>query len=403
MGIFDSLASALRAILANKLRSILTMLGVVIGVGSVIAMIGIGEGTKKKSLENIEVMGTNMLTVMPNWRRGNVAGGPNDVPTLKDEDVVDLKKNVPLIKLVTGTVGARSMAKFRNSNYFTQVTGGQPQIAVIRNATRMHQGKWYSMDDEAAANRVCVLGWVPYQELFGDDNAVGATVRIKNQNFEVVGVVAYKGGSGGWNPDDQVYIPLATAKTRLLGRTNLDNIVIQGSSTEFLPIMQTQVEDTLSAKRRNAGGEPLFRVMNQGEWIEQMEQQTKLLSLLLAGIASVSLLVGGIGIMNIMLVSVTERTREIGLRKAIGAKRETILSQFLLESVVMCLVGGVLGILFGLAAVTLIAGMFKVPPVINTQAIVMAFGFSAMVGVFFGLYPAMRASRLQPIEALRYE
>jgi putative ABC transport system permease protein len=403
MGIFDSLLSAFRAIAANKLRSFLTMLGVVIGVGSVIAMIGIGEGTKKKSLENIEVMGTNMLTVMPNWRRGNVAGGPNDIPTLKDDDVVDLKKNVPLIKLITGTVGARTMTKYKSANYFTQVTGAEPQISVIRNATKMHQGKWYTFEDEAAANRVCVLGWMPYQELFGNDNAVGATVRIKNQNFTVVGVVSYKGGSGMWNPDDQIYIPLSTAKTRLLGRTNLDNIVIQGWNTELLPLMQTQVEETLSRKRRNASGEPLFRVMNQGEWIEQMEQQTRLLSLLLAGIASVSLLVGGIGIMNIMLVSVTERTREIGLRKAIGARRETILSQFLLESVVMCLVGGVLGILFGLAAVSFIAGLFKVPPTINTQAIALAFGFSALVGVFFGLYPAMRASRLQPIEALRYE
>jgi putative ABC transport system permease protein len=295
------------------------------------------------------------------------------------------------------------MTKYKSANYFTQVTGAEPQISVIRNATKMHQGKWYTFEDEAAANRVCVLGWMPYQELFGNDNAVGATVRIKNQNFTVVGVVSYKGGSGMWNPDDQIYIPLSTAKTRLLGRTNLDNIVIQGWNTELLPLMQTQVEETLSRKRRNASGEPLFRVMNQGEWIEQMEQQTRLLSLLLAGIASVSLLVGGIGIMNIMLVSVTERTREIGLRKAIGARRETILSQFLLESVVMCLVGGVLGILFGLAAVSFIAGLFKVPPTINTQAIALAFGFSALVGVFFGLYPAMRASRLQPIEALRYE
>jgi putative ABC transport system permease protein len=403
MNFFDSFLSALRAITANKLRSMLTMLGVVIGVGSVIAMIGIGEGTKKKSIENIQVMGTNMLTVMPNWRRGQVAGGPTDMPTLKDEDVVDLRRNVPLINLMTGTVGARTLAKYRNTTYFTQVTGGQPQISVIRNATKMHQGGWYTMQDEANAERKCVLGWVPYQELFGDDNAVGATVRIKNQNFEVVGVVAYKGGTGNWNPDDQIYIPLATAKTRLLGRTNLDNIMIQGSNTELLAITQTQVEESLTRKRKNASGEPLFRVMNQGEWIEQMQQQTQLLSLLLAGIASVSLLVGGIGIMNIMLVSVTERTREIGLRKAIGAKREGILSQFLLESVVMCLVGGTLGILFGMAAVTFIAGMFKVPPTINTQAIALAFGFSAMVGIFFGLYPAMRASRLEPIEALRYE
>jgi len=403
MNLSDSIRTALRAILANKLRSFLTMLGVVIGVGSVIAMIGIGEGTKKKSIENIQVMGTNMLMVMPNWRRGSVAGGPNDIPTLKTEDVADLKREVPLIQYISGSVGARVIAKFGNTNYFTQVTGGEPQMAIIRNAARMHQGAWYTMEHEARADRVCVLGWVAYQELFGDDNAVGATVRLKNQNFTVIGVVAYKGGTGNWNPDDQVYIPLATAKTRLLGKTNLDNIMIQGANAELLPTTQQQVEETLGKKRKNAGGEPLFRVMNQGEWIEQMEAQTRLLSLLLAGIASVSLLVGGIGIMNIMLVSVTERTREIGLRKALGAKRESILGQFLLESVVMCTVGGLIGIGLGAAAVYLVSGLLKVPPTLNTQAIGMAFGFSACVGLFFGLYPAMRASRLQPIEALRYE
>jgi putative ABC transport system permease protein len=403
MNIADAIGTALRAIAANKLRSALTMLGVVIGVGSVIAMIGIGEGTKKKSVENIQVMGTNMLTVMPNWRRGNVAGGPNDIPTLKDEDVGDLKSSVPLIELITGSVGARASVKFKNINYSTQISGAQPQVAIIRNATKMHQGTWYTMEDEAEANRKAVLGFLAYQELFGDDNAIGTTIRIKNQTFEVIGVVAYKGGSGMWNPDDQIYIPLATAKTRLLGRTNLDNIVIQGVSAELLPIMQQQVEETLGKKRKNAGGEPLFRVINQGEWIEQMEQQTRLLSTLLAGIASVSLLVGGIGIMNIMLVSVTERTREIGLRKAIGAKRETILGQFLLESVVMCTVGGSFGILMGLSSVAFVAQALKVPPVINSTAIIVAFGFSAAVGLFFGLYPALRASRLQPIEALRYE
>ncbi len=403
MNLFDSILSALRAIGANKLRSALTMLGVVIGVGSVIAMIGIGEGTKAKSIENIQVMGTNMLIVMPNWRRGGVGGGPNEIPTLKDEDVSLLKKEVPLITLVSGTVGSRANVKHRNLTYFTQITGAEPQIAVIRNATKMLQGTWYTKEDEIAANRVCVLGYLAYDELFKGENAIGTTIRIRNQNFTVVGVVNYKGGSGMWNPDDQIYIPLATAKTRLLGRTNIDSIVMQGSQTDLLPRMQQQVEEALGRKRKNSSGEPLFRVINQGEWIEQMETQTRLLSILLAGIASISLLVGGIGIMNIMLVSVTERTREIGLRKAIGAKRETILSQFLLESVVMCLVGGILGILLGLGMVNIVAQQMKVPPAVNSTAIAMAFGFSAFVGLFFGLYPAIRASNLQPIEALRYE
>jgi len=402
VNLYDSFVSALRAILSNKLRSFLTMLGVVIGVGSVIAMIGIGEGTKKKSLENIQVMGTNMLTVMPNWRRGGMSLG-SDVPTLKEEDIKDLKDRVPLISLITGVVRSNAPAKFRNQTKNTQIFGAEPQVAIIRNATKMFQGTWYSAADEQMAERKCVLGYQVYDELFQGENAIGATVRVKNENFEVVGVIAYKGGSGMMNADDCIYIPLKTAMTRLMGKTSLDMIFIQASNSDLMAITQTQIEDTLAMKRKNASGEEMFRVMNQGEWIEQMETQTRLLSLLLAGIASVSLLVGGIGIMNIMLVSVTERTREIGLRKAIGAKRESILAQFLLESVVMCVTGGVIGIMLGYLGVIVVAKLLKVPPTVNPQAIVLAFGFSALVGLFFGLYPAMRASRLQPIEALRYE
>ena len=203
--------------------------------------------------------------------------------------------------------------------------------------------------------------------------------------------------------DDQIYIPLKTARERILGRTNLDDIVHSDKYAELMAITQSKVEDTLSAHRKNASGEPLFRVMNQGDIVEQLQTQAGLLSMLLAGIASVSLLVGGIGIMNIMLVSVTERTHEIGLRKAVGAKKESILSQFLLESVVMCVVGGILGIILGSVAVIGVAKLLKVPPLVNTQAIVLSFCFSAMVGLFFGLYPALRASSLQPIEALRHE
>lgn len=398
----DSVISALRAITANKLRSFLTMLGVVIGVGSVIAMIGIGEGTKKKSLENLQAMGTNMLTIMPNWRRGGMSVS-GDVATLKDEDVEAIKSRVPLIDHITGVVRSSAPVKFKNRSKSTQILGVEPQAKIIRNAEKTFQGAWFTDEDNRMAERKVVLGYQVFDELFGGENAVGATVRIKNENFEVVGVIPYKGGGGMMSPDDQVYIPLKTAKTRLFGKTNLDMIYAKGSNSELMSITQTQVEDVLAGKRRNASGEELFRVMNQGEWIQQMEDQTRLLSLLLAGIASVSLLVGGIGIMNIMLVSVTERTREIGLRKAIGAQRNSILSQFLLESVVMCVTGGIIGILVGYSGVAFVAKLLKVPPMVNPQAIVLAFGFSALVGLFFGLYPALRASSLQPIEALRHE
>ena len=399
----DSFQSAIRAITANKLRSALTMLGVIIGVGSVIAMIGIGEGTKKQSLDNISKMGSNMLTVMPDWRRGGQSMGATAPPSLQEEDVADLRAQVPLIKNITGVVSGNRPVIYNGKSTQTNVTGGMPEIGIIRNATKMFQGGWFTYEDNQLQKQKAVLGYQVYDDLFQGENAVGATIRIGPQNFEVVGVVEYKGGSGWRNPDDQIYIPLETAKRKLLGKNKLDQINIEASNTELMPITQIQVEEVLNRKRRNAAGESLFRVFNQGEMIEQMKEQTALLGALLAGIASVSLLVGGIGIMNIMLVSVTERTREIGLRKAIGAKREGILTQFLLESVVMCLLGGVMGIVFGSLGVIGVAKLFKVPPIINSTSIVTAFVFSAAVGVFFGLYPALRASRLEPIQALRYE
>lgn len=403
MNWLDSVESALRAIAANKLRSILTMLGVVIGVGSVIAMIGIGEGTKKKSLQELERMGSNRITVVPNWRRGTTRGN-SDASSLRVDDVERLKKRVPLITLISGQVQGQQTVKNGSNNKRTQVIGAEPQIQEIMNSTKMLAGTWYSMEDENLMNRVCVLGYQVYDELFKGDNAVGSSVKIGSHNYSVVGVVDYKGGSGWNNPDDQVYIPLTTAQNRLLGtQDRLNNITLKAFSSDLLPITQSQVENVLWETRKSATGEELFRVFNQADSLEQIQTQSQLLSWLLAGIASVSLLVGGIGIMNIMLVSVTERTREIGLRKAIGAQKGTILSQFLLESVVMCLVGGLLGVVLGIGATQFVATLLKVPPVINGTAVLLAFGFASTIGLCFGLYPAMRASNLQPIEALKYE
>lgn len=403
----DSFDSALRSIASNKLRSALTMLGVVIGVGSVIAMIGIGEGTKKKSLSELEVMGSNRITVSPNWGRGR-GMGQNDASTLREEDVQRLKDNVPAIKYITGIVSSRfsgqSVVKFGSNNKRTGVTGAEPQIRFIENSTRMHSGEWWTEIDNELKERKCVLGYTVYDELFHGENAIGATVKIANQNFEVTGVVDFKGGSGFNNPDDQVYVPLKTAQDRMLGtKDRLNMITMQAVDSTILKEVQRQVEDTLASTRRNATGEELFRVFNQAETLQVIQTQSQLLSLLLAGIASVSLLVGGIGIMNIMLVSVTERTREIGLRKALGAQRGTILTQFLLESVVMCVLGGLIGIVLGSLSVNLVAGALQVPSVVDAAAVMWAFGFSSLVGVVFGLYPAIRASNLLPIEALRYE
>lgn len=401
MNIGDQIQSALRAISSNKLRSMLTMLGVVIGVGSVIAMIGIGEGTKEQSLRNLQRMGTDMLVVWPNWRNGHVKGG--SVTVLETSDVQAIQRKVPLAKYVTGEVSGSVTANAGSNTSNTKVIGADPNIQIIQNC-QMLEGSFYTEQDEKISKRVCVLGFKVYQDLFGmGSNAVGRTIRINQDNFRILGVVSYKGGSGFFNPDDQIYTPLSTAMDRLLGKQKLDSIYIQVLNPKLMIMAQGQIEDTLDALRSNAAGQRLFMVMNQGDMIQQAQQQNDMLGALLAGIASVSLLVGGIGIMNIMLVSVTERTREIGLRKAIGAKKAVIRSQFLLESVVMCSIGGIVGILLGAAGVQLVAPLMHVPAVVNVQAVVMAVGFSLFIGIFFGLYPAIRASSLLPIEALRFE
>ncbi len=401
MNFLDQFKSSLSAILANKLRSGLTMLGVVIGVGSVITMIGIGEGTKTKSLESIAAMGSNMITVIPDFRRAGISQGSGSNSTLEMVDVKAILATVPTVQYISGGVRSGVQVQYKSKSTQTQALGCEPQMAIIRNALKMLQGEWFTADDNELTERKAVLGWQVYDQLFGGENAVGSIIRIRGQNFEVVGVVNYKGGSGFQNPDDTIFIPLKTAQKRLLGKTNVDQISIQAMNTELMPITQKLIEDTLAARRKTAAGEMQFRVFNQGEQIEQAETQTKLLSLLLAGIASVSLLVGGIGIMNIMLVSVTERTREIGLRKALGAKESGILMQFLLESVVMCLSGGLIGIGLGIVAINLVSKALLVPPIVNVQAVTVSFAFSILIGVFFGLYPAIRASKLQPIEALR--
>ena len=379
------------------------MLGVVIGVGSVIAMIGIGEGTKRKSLEQLEIMGSNRITVMPDWGRGRQAADGQSA--LRLADVERIRDRVPGVKYVLGVTSSRGQTvKFGANNHRTMITGAEPELSVVMNATKMLDGEWYTHEDELMQNRVAVLGYEVYDRLYGGERAVGTSIRVRDQNFLVVGVVDYKGGSGMMNPDDQVYIPFQTAANRVLGTKDvINNITVQAISSEFLEVTQEDIFNILYETRRSAAGESLFRVMNQAETLETIQTQSRLLSMLLAGIASVSLLVGGIGIMNIMLVSVTERTKEIGLRKAIGAKRKTILSQFMLESVVMCLMGGVLGIVLGQWAVRLVAAQLQVPPIIDATAVGSAFGFATLVGIFFGLYPAIRASKLQPIEALRHE
>ncbi|MFN8139958.1 MAG: ABC transporter permease [Fimbriimonadales bacterium] len=396
----DSFDAAVSAIIANKLRSSLTTLGVVIGVGSVIAMIGIAEGTKRQSLSRLEAMGSNMIVVFPQWGQGQRAQD-SEAQSLKLRDVEMIRAAVPTATAVSGEVRLRIQAKYSARTERSNVTGALPEVEKIRNI-RLKEGRFFTAAENAAADKVCILGFDIYNRLFGDDAAVGARVKVNNQDFEVVGVALYKGGGmGAMNMDDMIWVPLNTALTRLQKRESLSSISVQAADSSVMPYTLRQVQDTLAKTRRSASGEQLFRAFNQGELIETAEEQARILSLLLAGVASVSLLVGGIGIMNIMLVAVTERTKEIGLRKAIGATQDAILSQFLLESVALCLVGGVIGVALGLSSVYLVASLMKVPPVIVPAGIVIAFGFAALVGIIFGFYPAYMASKLQPIVALR--
>ncbi|MFW5697365.1 MAG: ABC transporter permease [Fimbriimonadaceae bacterium] len=398
----DIFSTAIRAIVANKLRSALTMLGVIIGVGSVITMIGIGEGTRQKSITELEKRGSNMISIRPEWDRSRASNGQ---VRLTMADVDKIRDFVPAVEYATGVIRDRGTFVQNGSNNFSgNLLGVQPEMRFIRNANEMHSGTWFTEADDVGLEQKAVLGYTVYEELFGEDPAVHSSIKINGRNFEVVGVVEFKGGAGWSNPDEEIYIPLNTAMKRVRETDRIEYISVTVMDSSIMLATEKDIEKVLNqGLPPTRPGEERFRVWSQEEDLAEIEQQSDLLGKLLAGIASVSLLVGGIGIMNIMLVSVTERTREIGLRKAIGAKRVTILGQFLFESIVMCVMGGAIGIALGYFAVDFVAGALQVPPIINPQAVTIAFAFSVIIGLFFGLWPAINASKLQPIEALRHE
>lgn len=402
MTLGDGVKAAVNAISSNKLRSILTTLGVMIGVGSVITMIGIAEGARKQALERLEALGSNLISVFPTRNVGGQRQAADDAQTLKLTDVELIRKAVPTASHVSGEVRTRALIKFGSKNEPTQVIGALPEIQHIRNV-KLKEGRFYTEDEETNKQKVCVLGYDIYDRLFEGGAALGSVIRINNQDFEVVGVAAFKGTGGFMNPDDTIYVPINTAISRLQRRESLSSISIRAVDSSVMPYTLQQVQETLARVRKSASGEQLFRAFNQGELIETAEEQSRILSMLLGGVAGVSLIVGGIGIMNIMLVSVTERTREIGLRKAIGATQDAIRAQFLLESVILSLGGGLIGIVIGFLGVQGLSQLIKVPAIISIPGIFLAFGFAALVGIFFGFYPAYKASKLDPITALRHE
>jgi len=408
MGITESIFTALNSLKSNLLRSLLTMLGVMIGVGAIISMLSIGRGAKEQSLEHMRNMGANVLFVRPGeGRRGPVRLGRGSQRTLKYEDAEALaNRSSSCIENVAPESSQSAQVKFQNKNTNTRITGTTSNYPGIRN-TPVEKGSFFTDEDVKFRRRLCTLGATVADDLSGElstDALVGQNVRIKNVIFRIIGIMGAKGSMGPFDPDDQVYIPITTAQNRLFGTDHIGSINVQAKSQQMLDKAEAEVEKILRKQHKLAANkESDFHIRNQLDFIEAMEQTNKTFSWLLGGTAFVSLLVGGIGIMNIMLVSVTERTREIGLRKAVGAKRRDILIQFLIESSILSLVGGVIGITLGIIGSRVISASAGWNTMVSMQSIILAFLFAAGVGVFFGVLPARKAARLHPIEALRYE
>ncbi|MDT7894050.1 MAG: ABC transporter permease [Armatimonadota bacterium] len=403
--LWEMLQVAWDSLMANKLRSVLTTLGVLIGVAAVITMLAIGQGAREQQLQLIQQMGANVVLVFPGqFRRGAVGFGMGSVQTLTMRDVEALSKSNALIVQVAAEVRRGAQVVYRQKNTSTSVVGVTANYPVVR-AYKVEKGRFFTEHEDLANARVAVLGQTVVANLFGENaNPVGKTIRINGIPFKVIGVLAKKGALGPMDLDDQILIPLRTAMYRLFGTEYLNTISVQIVRNEFVTAAMEEIERILRRSHRLPPNKPSdFAMRTQAEWEQLAEQTSRLFIILLLSIASVSLIVGGIGIMNIMLVSVAERTREIGIRKAIGAKPSDIQLQFLLEAVVLSLVGGGLGIFFGIAASYAIGKVAGWTVIVSPISVILAFGFAAAVGIFFGYYPARKAAKLEPVEALRYE
>jgi putative ABC transport system permease protein len=394
--------------MVNKMRSALTMLGIIIGVGAVIAMIAVGSGAKKRIAEQIASMGSNLLMVLSgSSTSGGLRFGSGTVPTLTVDDAKAILTEIPSVKYVAPSSSGVAQVVFGNQNWSTLVTGTTPEILEIREWP-LAEGRSFTQQDVDGATKVCLLGKTVVDNLFGGIDPTGQILRIKKVPFTVLGVLSPKGQSTwGQDQDDIIFVPLKTLQKRLFGMQfpgMVRQIAVQAREPEAMKDVENQIKDLLRQRHRiQPNQENDFSVRNLTEIMATAEESASVMSLLLGAIASISLMVGGIGIMNIMLVSVTERTREIGIRIAVGAKGRDILLQFLIESLVLSLIGGIVGIGIGVAGTLILSSLTQWPTLFSMQAILLAFLFSGSVGVFFGFYPARKASMLNPIEALRYE
>ena len=405
MNLRESFLSALGALVANKLRSLLTMLGIIIGVAAVITMIAIGEGSQKAIIERIQALGSNLLFISPGAQRG---GGAVVIQfgtsvRMKDSDAEAIAGKAEGIEAVVPELSRQAQLKFENRNWYSRVIGTTPEYEYARNVKAVI-GRYFTHAEERGVAKVCLLGSTVVENLSVGGDMIGKSVRIAGQSFQVVGVLETKGQSGFQNSDDQVIIPLSSAQRRVFGVDYLSQITAKVRGDKMMDVAFYDIERVLRREHKlRQDQDNDFTIRNQADLISTFQDTQKTFTFLLAGIAAVSLLVGGIGIMNIMIVSVTERTREIGLRKAVGARKRDILSQFLIEAVVMSIAGGCVGIGAGVLASYIITTYGNLSSIISYNSILLSFTFAALVGVFFGMYPAWKAAQSNVIDALRYE
>jgi len=407
MDFLELFLESLGTLTVNKMRTGLAILGIVIGIGSVIALISLGQASQQAIASQIQSLGANLLTVRPgaisqSGVRG--AAGGRTTLTLDDANAISNSNQITTVKYVSPESEQRAQVTTGGNNTNTEIMGVMPIYATVHNIA-IASGNFITQNDIDSMTKVAVLGPQVVTDLFGEGaNPIGQTLRVKGQTLTVIGVTTSKGGTGFTNQDDIIYVPLTTAQKQLFGINYLSSITVEAKSAEVMVAAQDEVGYLLLARHNlKDPASADFSIMNQQDILNTVSSTTGTFTALLSGIAAISLLVGGIGIMNIMLVTVTERTREIGLRKALGAKKRVIITQFLTESILLTFTGGIIGVLGGIAASYFITNLINMPFVLSPSSILLAFVVSAGIGILFGWYPARRAANLQPIEALRYE